>query len=102
MKLGLDAYSLRWQGWTAFQVLDYCARLGLENVQFSERAFLASLDEGYLRSVRRRADELALSLEIGMLSFDRYSGLFTAEYGSAEQQLSDMIRAARTLGSPIV
>ena len=73
MKLGLDAYSLRWQGWNAFQILDYCAGLGLDNVQFSERKFLASLDEGYLRSLRCRADELGLSLEIGMLSFDRYS-----------------------------
>jgi sugar phosphate isomerase/epimerase len=102
MRLGLDAYSLRWQGWNAFQILDYCAQLGLENVQFSERAFLASLDEGYLRSVRCRADELGLSLEIGMLSFDRYSGLFTPEHGTAEQQLSDTIRAAKVLGSPIV
>ena len=102
MRLGLDTYSLRWQGWNAFQMLDYCVQLGLENVHFSERGFLASLDEGYLRSLRCRADELGLSLEIGMLSFDRYSGLFTPEYGTAEQQLRDMIRAAKTLGSPIV
>ncbi len=102
MRLGLDAYSLRWQGWDAFRILGYCATLGLDNVQFSERDFLASLDEEYLRAVRRRAEELGLSLEVGMLSFDRYSGLFRPERGSAEQQLGDMIRAARTLGSPIV
>ncbi len=102
MRLGLDTYSLRWQGWNAFQMLEYCAQLGLKNVQFSERAFLASLDEGYLRSVKRRAEELGLSLEIGMLSFDCYSGLYTPEHGSAEQQLSDMIRAARILGSRVV
>jgi sugar phosphate isomerase/epimerase len=71
-------------------------------VQFSERGFLVSLDEGYLRSLRGRADELGLSLEIGMLSFDRYSGLYNPEHGTAEQQLSDMIRTAKTLGSPIV
>jgi 3-oxoisoapionate decarboxylase len=102
MRLGLDTYSLRWQGWNAFQMLEYCAQLGLENVQFSERAFLASLDDGYLRSVKCRADELGLSLEIGMLSFDCYSGLYTPEHGSAEQQLTDMIRAARILGSRVV
>jgi len=102
MRLGLDAYSLRWQSWNAFEMLDYCAQLGLENVQFSERGFLTSLDDTYLRSLRRRADELGLSLEIGMLSFDRYSGLFTPEHGTAEQQLSDMIRAARILGSRLV
>jgi hypothetical protein len=44
MRLGLDTYSLRWQGWDAFQLLDYAASLGLDNVQFSERSTLASLD----------------------------------------------------------
>lgn len=102
MRLGLDVYSLRWQGWDAFQVLDYCAQLGLQNVQFSERGFLASLEEGYLRSLRERASELGLSLELGMLSFDRYSCLYNPAYGTVEQQLSDMIKAAKALGSPIV
>jgi len=40
MRLGLDSYSLRWQGWDAFQFLDYAAKLGLDNVQFSERGNL--------------------------------------------------------------
>ncbi len=102
MRLGVDAFSLRWQGWDAFRMLDYCARLGLENVQFSERGFLASLDKEYLRSLRCRANELGISIEVGILSFDRYSGLFKPELGTAEQQLSDMIKAAKTLGSPIV
>ncbi len=102
MRLGLDVYSLRWQGWDAFRILEYSAALGLDNVQFSERGFLASLDGDYLGALRRRAEELGLSLEVGMLSFDRYSGLFAHERGSAEQQLGDMIKAARTLGSPIV
>jgi sugar phosphate isomerase/epimerase len=102
MKLGLDVYSLRWQGWDAFQFLEYAARLGLRNVQFSERGFLASLEEGYLRTLRRRADELGLSVELGMLSFDRYSCIFNPAYGTAERQLSDAIMAAKSLGSPIV
>jgi sugar phosphate isomerase/epimerase len=37
-----------------------------------------------------------------MLSFDRYSCLYNPAYGTAEQQLSDMIKAAKALGSPIV
>ena len=44
MRLGLDTYSLRWQGWDAFMLLNYAAGLGLDNVQFSERGTLASLD----------------------------------------------------------
>ena len=102
MRLGIDAFSLRWQGWNAFQMLEYCAQLGLENVQFSERRFLESLDDKYLRSLKRRANELGISIEVGMLSFDRYSCLFQPEYGTAEQQLIDMMNVANRLGSPIV
>ena len=102
MRLGLDTYSLRWQGWTAFQLLDYAAGLGLDNVQFSERAALGSLDQQYLESLRAHAQQLGLSVEVGMLSFDRYSSCFRPEYGDGEQQLIDLIRAANIVGSPIV
>ena len=53
-------------------LLDYAAGLGLDNVQFSERGTLASLDQAYLRTLKQRADGLGLSVELGMLSFDRY------------------------------
>src|SRR5215207_2961879 len=102
MKLGMDTFSLRWQGWDAFQFLDYAARLGLDNVHFSERGFLASLDKNYLQSLKQRADELRLTIEIGMTSFDRYSRHFNPALGSGEQQLIDMAQAAQHVGSPIV
>src|SRR5713226_4518451 len=102
MRLGVDTYSLRWQGWDAFTLLNYAAGLGLDNVQFSERSTLASLDQAYLESLKQRADDLGLSVELGMLSFDRFSSFFRAEYGSGEQQLADLLRAAHVVGSPIV
>src|SRR5262249_4544609 len=93
MRLGVDSYSLRWQGWDAFELLDYAGRLGLDNVHFSERRNFASLDEDYLRRLKRRADELGLAIEVGMGSFDRFSTSFRAELGSGEEQLGDMLRA---------
>jgi sugar phosphate isomerase/epimerase len=102
MRLGLDTYSLRWQGWDAFQLLEYAAGLGLDNVQFSERGALASLDRAYLEVLKRRAEDLGLTVELGMLSFDHYSSCFRAEYGSGEQQLADLVRAAHVVGSHIV
>jgi 3-oxoisoapionate decarboxylase len=102
MKLGVDSYSLRWQGWDAFRLLDYASALGLDNVHFSERTALASLDVGYLRALRERAEALGLSLELGMLSFDQYSSYFRPAFGRGERQLSDMLRAAQVVGSPIV
>lgn len=102
MRLGIDSYSLRWQGWDAFQLLEYAAQIGLDNVHFSSRHDLASLDEGYLLSLKRRADELGLTIELGMGSFDRYSSSFQPRDGSGEQQLADMLRAAAVVGSPVV
>ena len=102
MRLGIDTYSLRWQGWDAFQFLEYAAGLGLENVHFSERGNLVSFDEDYLRALKRRADELGVTIELGMLSFDKHARLFNPALGTGEQQLIDMARAASVVGSPIV
>lgn len=102
MRLGIDTFSLRWQDWDAFQVLDYAAELGLDCVHFSERRFLTSLSAEYLRALKRRADELGLAIELGMMSFDRHARLFNPALGSGEQQLVDMARAAGAVGSPIV
>jgi sugar phosphate isomerase/epimerase len=101
-RLGIDSYSLRSQGWDAFQLLEYSAGLGLDNVHFSERRNLASLDPDYLRRLRARADELGLTLEVGMRSFDRHAEWFEPELGSGEEQLGQMIEAATICGSPIV
>lgn len=100
--LGIDSYSLRWQGWDAFQFLDHAAGLGLDNVQFSERGNLASHEAGYLRELKGYADKLGLKIEIGMGSFDRHSATFRPEFGSAEQQLADMLRVASAVGSPVM
>jgi len=102
MKLGVDVYSLRWQGWDAFEHLEYAAELGLDNVHFSERGYLASLEEEYLLSLKRRADALGLQIEVGMGSFDRYSSAFRPEDGTGEEQLSTMLRVAAVVRSPVV
>ncbi len=102
MRLGIDTFSLRWQGWDAFQFLEYAAGSGLENVHFSERGNLASLDEGYLRALKHRAEALGVTIELGMLSFDRHARLFNPALGTGERQLGDMARAANMVGSPIV
>jgi sugar phosphate isomerase/epimerase len=102
VRLGIDIYSLRSQGWNAFQVLDYCHRQGSKVVHFSETRLLGGIEESRLQRVRIRAGELGLDLEIGMLSICPLSNLFDASRGTAEEQLSAMIAAARTVGSPIV
>lgn len=102
MRLGVDSYSLRFQGWDAFQFLDYAAALGLDVVQFSTRENLASHEAGYIKEVKAHAGRLDLTLELGMGSIDRHAVTFRPELGTGAEQLGDMCRAAAQLGSPVV
>ena len=102
VKLGIDIFSLRSQPWTPIQFLDYCAKQQVQVVHFSEIRLLGSLDPANLVHVRTHAQELGLQLEIGTKSICPTSKMFDPSQGSAEQQLSRMIDAAKIIGSPIV
>jgi 3-oxoisoapionate decarboxylase len=102
MRLGIDTFSIRFQGWDAFQTLDYAAQQRLDVVQFSTRENLASHEPGYLNEVKTHAGRLGLDVEIGMGSIDRYAASFRPELGTGAEQLAGMCRAASHLGSPVV
>ncbi len=102
MRLGLDVYSVRSQGWTPTQVLDFAVGEGVRLVHFSEIALIGSLDARNLRPLRDRADELGLDLEIGMRSIAPTSNLFDPVQGTADEQIARMIEAAHMLRSPII
>ena len=102
VKFGLDLFSLRSQGWTPFQYLDFAAKWGMRVVHFSEIRFLGSLEEQNLKAVRAHAEELGIEVEIGMLSICPTSTIFDKSKGTAEEQLSRMAAAARIVGSRIV
>lgn len=100
MKLGLDYYTIRWLGWSAIQLIEYVAGLGIDGVQLSARRHFRSLDESQLLPARRRAEGLGITVELGMGSIDRYSTQFTPEHGTGEEQLAATLRAAKFIGSP--
>jgi sugar phosphate isomerase/epimerase len=102
VRLGLDVFSLRSQGWTPFQHLEFCSRWGATVVHYSEVPLIGGLDPAHLRSVRARADELGIDIELGMLSICPSSGLFKASAGTAEDQILRMIEPARIVGSPFI
>ena len=102
MKLGLDAFSLRWQGWTAAEILEFAAAHGAQTVQFSERGSLGATDDASLQQLRERADELGIALEVGMRSIDRFATTFDGSGGTAVEQLTDMMRIATAVGSTVV
>src|SRR5512141_1279401 len=47
VRFGVDLYSIRSQGFDAFQHLDYCSKLGAKVVHFSEIQFMGSLEEDH-------------------------------------------------------
>jgi sugar phosphate isomerase/epimerase len=101
-KLGLDLFSLRSQGWSAFELLDFCAKSGVEVAHFSEPRFLGSLEEAHLKKVKEHADRSGIAVEVGFGSICPTSTRFNKEEGSASEQLLRMFRVAKILGSPFV
>ena len=100
MKLGIDCFSLRFNDWNAFELLDYAARTGIDVVHFSEHEPLESLDEAYLKRVKAYADNLGVAIEMGMWSICPTSTSFRNDDGTAVEQLSRMLTVAHIVGSP--
>lgn len=102
VKFGVDLFSVRSQGWTPFEHLDYCAKWNVQVVHFSEIRFIGGLEEEHLKRVRAHAEKLGIEIEIGMRSICPSSKMFDRSQGTAEEQLTRMLQAARTVGSRIV
>jgi 3-oxoisoapionate decarboxylase len=104
VRLGVDLFSLRAQGWNAFQFLDYAAKWKAKVIHFSEIRFLGpeGLDDEHLRKVRARAEQHGIEIELGMRSICPTSRAFDAKAGTAEEQITRMLHAAKLAGSPIV
>jgi len=102
VKFGIDLFSLRGQGWSAFEYLDYCAKHGARVVHFSEIRFLGGLEKAHLEKVRDHARRVGIEVEIGMLSICPTAARFDPKQGTAEGQLARMIDASVVVGAPIV
>lgn len=102
MKLGLDLYSIRSQDWDAIQKLDYCQALGASVAHFG-LGDLGTEEEGKLRAVKARADELGLEIEVGMGSICETSTSFHPERGgSAVERTRRALEVADLLGSRVL
>jgi len=103
LKLGVDIYSIRSQGWDAHQYLEYCKRVGFNVVHFSDLSPFRSLEDNYLREVKAHADQLSLDIEAGMLSVCPTSTIFRQERGkNAVEQVLEMLHVASLLGSSVL
>jgi 3-oxoisoapionate decarboxylase len=100
--LGVDLFSLRSQNWDAIQYLDYCSKFGVKVVHFSEIRFLGSLDDAHVREVAQHAQKLGIEIEIGMRSICPTSKAFDPKEGTAEEQITRVMRAAKIANSKLV
>lgn len=101
-RLGIDLFSLRSQGWTGSQFLDYAAQQGTKVVHFSELRFLGAQDDASLDRLGTRARELGIEIEVGMRSLCRTSKAFDPKAGPVEEQFANGLRIAQRLKSPIL
>jgi 3-oxoisoapionate decarboxylase len=102
MKLGVDNFSLRFNDWDTFQLLEYANQIGLDVVHFSDLGPFKSIEDAYLDEVKQTADRLNIALEVGMGSICETSTTFSAAKGSAVQQLTQMLHIAARFDSAAV
>ena len=101
MKLGLDLYSVRSQGWNAMEMLDYCHELGVDVAHFGLNS-LGPLTDANLRAVKARAEELGLEIEVGMGSICETSTTFPQGGASAVERAQEALHVAALVGSPVL
>lgn len=82
MKIGADIFSLRFNEWSAIEYLEYADQIGLNSVMFPDPTFFESLDDAYLRSIKAKAADLGLVIEVGIDSICPTSTYFSDERGT--------------------
>lgn len=100
--LGIGNHSLRAMRPNAIQLIEYAIKHKLDSVQFNTLQPFESIEEDYLKKVKKLAQANEISIYIGVGSICEQSVKFSDKYGDADTLLKEGIRVARTLGSPIV
>lgn len=100
--LGLCNHSLRSQRLNAQQLIEYTIEQKLDSVLLNTFQPFESLDETHLSRLRKMADSNSVSIYIGAGSISKNSTKFSNKYGTPEELLTEGIRVASVVGSPIV
>ena len=99
--LGFDNFAVRAMGWKAPQLLEYAATLKVDTLFISDLDAYESLDDGYLKEIKAKADQIGVKLYNGSWSICPTSTKFKNNWGTAEEHLTTGIRISKTLGSPV-
>ena len=96
--LGLDNFAVRASNLKAAQLIEYAASVGVDSLFISDLEPFESLEEAPLRALREEAASRNITLHVGTWSVCPTSKAFRPANGTAEEQLSRVIRVARALG----
>ena len=99
--LGIDNFAVRAYGWKATRLLEYAASVGADSLFISDLESFESLEDAALKKLREDATARNIGLHVGTWSVCPTSKAFRAQNGTAEEQLSRVIRTARLVGSPV-
>ncbi|MGP8235984.1 MAG: sugar phosphate isomerase/epimerase family protein, partial [Limisphaerales bacterium] len=99
-RLGFDNYSVRAMKWKASQLIDYAASLHLDSLFLTDLDVYENFQEGYLRDLKKKADDNGLVIYAGSWSICPTSKFFKKKWGTAEEHLALGIRVATALQSP--
>jgi sugar phosphate isomerase/epimerase len=101
-RFGLDLWSVRSQGWNAFQYIDHAVEHGLRVIQFADANTLGGLEPEHARKVKAYADEKGVLLEMGMGTICPTSSGWGPDKGPIEPWILKHVEVAKLLGSPIL
>ncbi len=99
--LGMDNFAIRDMGLKAAGLIDYANSLKLDALFISDLDAFESLDDAYLRDIRKKSNDLGISMYVGGWSICPTSKSFRTNRGTAEEHLRLGLRVAKTLGSPV-
>src|SRR3712207_1598689 len=68
IKLGYDNFAIRSFGWKAPQLLDYAAEQKVDTLFITDLEAYENLEDGYLREIRAKADQLRVEIYTGSWS----------------------------------
>ena len=101
-KLGMDNFSVRAMKWKGAQLIDYAASLRLDSLFITDLDSFESLETEHLKTLRSRAADKGLQIQLGTWSICPTSKSFKNKWGTAEEHLALGLRMARDLGSPVI
>ncbi len=100
--LGLCNHSLRGMGLKAKDLIDYAIAHQLDSVQFNTLTTFETLETDHLVALNKIAKAHDISIYVGAGSISQKSSRFSDRYGDAKALLTEGIRVASAVDSPIV